>query len=319
MPAIVLTQVQKDSLLIAAQAEADALKAAKEVNRLTANLRTLAATVPFKDLISILRDAEKRTAATGLKAGDARYLEAAASNGDSLPSAVMQRHTDASRKCATVAPKATAASCVAWEAVLTGLRNLTGQLQDYAMLETAAARRKAIANAQLAEAYMSVGLAQLSAFAWDDKQAESDRLRIGTQYGFGNAFMSPFWRDSDNDSFNDLTLKLYRFPVDKSLPDPYFGNQSARWSMALGVVRGDLHHRGQKLSAFAGGVSPTLGVAWDLPGLRDVAVHGGWVFFRQPNTNPAASTDDTSVRMAPFLSLGFDFDAANRLSKLVTP
>jgi hypothetical protein len=230
---------------------------------------------------------------------------------------VTTRHAAAHQKCKAIQP-VSAESCTAWGKSLDLLRNLTNMQQDFDRHTKTAEQTKVVASVTLLDAYTSVGLAQLSVFAWDDQQAESDKLRIGTQYGFGNAFMSPFRDGSDNDSFSDLTLKFYRHPVDKSLPDPYFGNRGARLSLAFGIVRGDLHHQGQKLSAFAGGVSPTLGAAWDVPGLRDVAVHGGFVFFRQPSGNPAAG-DATTVHAAPFVSLGFDFDAANRLSKLLTP
>jgi len=172
---------------------------------------------------------------------------------------------------------------------------------------------------EVREAYSQVGRALIDATSWDDSPATADRLRIGTSIGFGATALSrsgnPFEREADSDAFALYSIKFYRHAVDKSLPDPYLGRKSARFSLMLGVVRNTaLQYRGQALSGIVAGLLPGYGVNYDVS--RDFTLQVGGVVFRQPSVNPAG-TGRTYVRSTPFVGLGFDFDGANRVGTLL--
>jgi hypothetical protein len=177
-------------------------------------------------------------------------------------------------------------------------------------------RRKDV-QLTLEGAYRVVGRTEIVAYSYENAVATSDKLRIGTAYGFGAAFLSPF-RNRSADAFALVGLKLYRWAVDKSLPDPYFGRPNARYSLVFGFLsNSSLRYRGQAQEKLAGDLMPILGIADDLK--NDVTFQLGIIGFRQPSTNPVASltNSNSKPRIAPYVSLGIDFDAANRLKSLL--
>jgi hypothetical protein len=188
-----------------------------------------------------------------------------------------------------------------------------------AQIPDPAAQRAARDKIQLVlrDAYRVVGKANVTAFAYEDVSATSDKLRIGTLFSFGVAALNAGRTGARGASFSAVSLKFYYRAVDKSLPDPYYGSACGRCSFALGLLSSNssLEYRGQTQAKLAGDFTPTVSFAFDAT--RYLTAQIGLVAFQQPNTNPA-TTSNKSFRLAWFLGFGVDFDAANQLKNLLS-
>jgi hypothetical protein len=210
-------------------------------------------------------------------------------------------------------------ACRTFQGAIDLVRNIRLGGADVETHATTADSAESSLIAELREVYAAIGSAMLSTYSWG-KDAESEKLRIGTQFSYGAASFSPSDGRAGGRREAAITataLKFYWYPVDKSLPDPYFGRTAARWSLAVGVVTGDIHYRGQKLESIPGGRIPIVGLGWDIPRPRNVAGIVGAMFFQQPSANPAAPSNSSRLRLAPVLLLGFDVDVFNRIAGLI--
>ena len=255
---------------------------------------------------------------SGVTTDDVQALVIAVENGRMPTAATAQRLFVASRSttCAERLGLSTV-ECVRFRSLATLLVSHAGELSNRPD-EAEVRKTKEQVQLVLRGAYRVVSRTEITAYAYDNIQATSDKLRLGTLYVFGAAFLNIFG-GSKTDGFALTALKLYRHPVDKSLPDPYFGRSSSRNSLVIGIVSNStLRYRGQPQEKLVGDLNPLLGIARDLT--RDLTLQVGLVGFRQPSTNPAATATSPSpqAKIAPYVSVGFDFDAANRLKALLT-
>ncbi|NUQ19483.1 MAG: hypothetical protein HOQ09_00830 [Gemmatimonadaceae bacterium] len=164
-------------------------------------------------------------------------------------------------------------------------------------------------TAVLRNAYFSLATATLDVVPWD-VETELRKVQIGTAYGGGFAKLD-IGHDASDDGFAFLMLKFYAAAVDKSLPNPW-SSERAHWAFDLGAVsKSVVRYRGQTQDDAIAGLKPLVGLSYDVQ--RRIAAHGGLIFFRQPSVNPLAASDRKRLRAAPFLGLGFDFDALNEL------
>lgn len=144
-------------------------------------------------------------------------------------------------------------------------------------------------------------------------ETEVRRVQIGTAYGGGFVFLDVADQASD-DAFAFVALKFYSAPVDKTLPNAYSSGW-ARFAFNLGAVSNStIRYRGQAQENAIAGLKPLVGMSFDVT--RRIAVHGGAVIFRQPSTNPLATSDHDRLKAQPFLAVGFDFDAINEVISL---
>jgi hypothetical protein len=186
------------------------------------------------------------------------------------------------------------------------------RISEIKVLEDSTAAVRARFTAVLDDTYQGVGAAEMAETSWDDAQSTSDKLRIGTGTGYGTSALN--YSVSDFEPLALVALKFYRWPVDKSLPDPYWGRgRMARMSLAVGaLVSTDLSYRGNGLEKPTAGVYPLVGLSYDVT--RDFGVQLGLIFFEEPSTNPVST--DKFLRSAPYTAIVFDFDAANRIAGL---
>lgn len=144
-------------------------------------------------------------------------------------------------------------------------------------------------------------------------EAEVRKLQIGTAVTGASVMFGP--GGATRDAIMVTALRFYLAPVDRSLPIPW-SSPRARAAIDIGALfQSEVRFRGQKQNDLFNGISPTLGVSYDLT--RYLSVSGGMLFFRQPSTNPLADTTGGEVRTAVYLGVGTDFDALNQLNTLL--
>lgn len=161
--------------------------------------------------------------------------------------------------------------------------------------------------------FIPVSEASMVETSWG-AEAEVRKLQIGTAVSGSSVVFGP--DGSDRDAVMVAALRFYLAPVDRSLPVPWSSTR-ARAALDVGALfQSDLTYRGQQQNKLFNGITPTLGVSYDLT--RYLSVTGGWLFFRQPSTNPLAAASASRVRTAMYLGVGTDFDALNQLNGLLT-
>jgi hypothetical protein len=193
-------------------------------------------------------------------------------------------------------------------------RDIAAREADLRDVEAEAATATARVRRIVEESYTPIAQAGTEATSWGG-ETEVRKLRIGTGVGGGNALMSPFSEHRDSDTFLFVALRYYLGPVDRSLARPWSSNW-ARWSIDVGALfQSTLRYEGQKLTHALGGLTPVLGVSWDVD--RYLALSAGVVFFRQPSVNPANNAAREEPNAAPYIGLSVDFDALNTLRNLI--
>jgi hypothetical protein len=193
-------------------------------------------------------------------------------------------------------------------------RDIAAREADLRDVEAEAATATARVRRIVEESYTPIAQAGTEATSWGG-ETEVRTLRIGTGVGGGNALMSPFSEHRDSDTFLFVALRYYLGPVDRSLARPWSSNW-ARWSIDVGALfQSTLRYEGQKLTHALGGLTPVLGVSWDVD--RYLALSAGVVFFRQPSVNPANNAAREEPNAAPYIGLSVDFDALNTLRNLI--
>ncbi len=186
-------------------------------------------------------------------------------------------------------------------------------VQQSAAKNRADAARK-LFHASMENAYEGMGTSELTASAWDDAQSTSDKFRIGTAYGYGAASLGGLGHGARGAAIGMLLLKFYRWPVDKSLPDPYYARWCSRFSLGFGALyKTDLSFLGQALDKPFASLYPVATLSYDLT--RDLAAQLGLVGFNQATTRPLGV--GSSFHTAPLLALAFDADVINRIASLL--
>lgn len=177
----------------------------------------------------------------------------------------------------------------------------------------AAAAVEAIAGRVLTQ-FVPISEASKVETSWG-AEAEVRKLQIGTAVSGASVFFGP--GGGDRDGVMIASLRYYLAPVDRSLPTPW-SSPRARAAIDIGALfQSDLTYRGQEQKDLFNGISPTIGVSYDLT--RYLSVTGGMLFYRQPSTNPLAGDGAARVRTSAFLGVGSDFDALNQLNGLLNP
>jgi hypothetical protein len=174
------------------------------------------------------------------------------------------------------------------------------------------------------ELFLLRATAEIQGTAWSDSTTVH-RLRWGTAYAFGVAVLgkgskregtNPPRGDADADLFGAFLVRYHLGAVDTRLPSRFaYGSPVARFALDVGAVLGDVTYKGQNLENAFTGVKPMLGASYDIT--TDFTFHSGVLLFRQRSVNPA-SGDNSRIKVAPYVLLGFDFDVLNLLKGRLT-
>ncbi|WP_109829708.1 hypothetical protein [Reichenbachiella versicolor] len=147
---------------------------------------------------------------------------------------------------------------------------------------------------------------------------ELEAVMIGTSFGFGRIkYNSEEGQgQSTADLFTYFAFKFYLFPVDKGLKNAYLSEKFFQfWYRMYGLVgmvtSTDLEFKNQKLENTGLGIKPVLGAGVDLN--RFISIESGMVMYNQPSISPAI--DHSNLQASWFISLSFDVDIINSLSK----
>lgn len=301
-------------VILARQAGVDADDALAPVE---ARLRNLDNEPGFADLVRTLREVAGSKIPLGITSADVDAFVEAVDLSSAPAPPVVRRLSSVDRECTSGGGRGRISGCgLLHEAVELFHAHHRHSTTIEGSAATIAANEGTI-GIEVKNAFSSIAFALVPGVAWEDAPATSERLRFGTALGVGAAFLGSDLQPEEAATFGAASLKFYLYPVDKRLPDPYFGRPIAsRWSLVIGAVRGGgIRYRGQEQEKVAGSLYPLLGAGFDLT--RDITLQGGALFFRQPIPAGVSTPARSSPEGALFVSLGLDLDLGNRISDLL--
>jgi hypothetical protein len=320
-PVVELSRIAAEELAEAALVQMQRDSIARDLEMFEDSIRQMRATPEHGLLLTALEQISKSGDPVLTSQHHAAYVQAVSPGaGNALPTSTLLALLDFStNRCLLTTPLTTQlCELLAKSLSFIGRRDRSASALEQLVQRLAELAPLTKTRVQIKGVFLPRGRALIQVTSWDDAQATSDKLRIGTTMGFGLTSLATSDEargfGGDREAFVQFALKFYGYGVDKSLPDPYLGQWLARWSLMLGMIRSpNLRFRGQALGGFAKDVFPTAGISFDIT--RDFTLQLGSIFFRQPSVYPGTA-ERNRVRMAPMMGLGFDFDGANRLSKI---